>query len=104
MAVHIGARVAGIANAGATLVSNTVKDLVSGSGLHLEDRGSHALKGVPGEWRLYEASGSPMTLAVRIGEARRVWWPAGERGTGQSWTSSRRLRVASGRSAVPPKG
>jgi class 3 adenylate cyclase len=57
MAVHIGARVAGMANAGATLVSNTVKDLVSGSGLRFEDLGAHPLKGVPGEWRLYAASG-----------------------------------------------
>ena len=55
IAVHIGARVAGIANAGETLVSSTVKDLVSGSGLRFEDRGAHALKGVPGEWRLYAA-------------------------------------------------
>ena len=55
IAVHIGARVAGVANAGETLVSSTVKDLVSGSGLHFEDRGAHALKGVPGEWRLYAA-------------------------------------------------
>ena len=55
IAVHIGARVAGIADAGETLVSSTVKDLVSGSGLHFEDRGAHALKGVPGEWRLYAA-------------------------------------------------
>jgi class 3 adenylate cyclase len=57
IAVHIGARVAGFANAGETLVSSTVKDLVSGSGLRFEDRGAHALKGVPGEWRLYSASG-----------------------------------------------
>ncbi|MEP6943120.1 MAG: adenylate/guanylate cyclase domain-containing protein [Betaproteobacteria bacterium] len=57
IAVHIGARVAGVANAGETLVSSTVKDLVSGSGLRFEDRGAHALKGVPGEWRLYSASG-----------------------------------------------
>ena len=57
MAVHIGARVAEVASAGATLVSSTVKDLVSGSGLRFEDRGAHALKGVPGEWRLYAASG-----------------------------------------------
>jgi hypothetical protein len=35
------------------LASSTVKDLVSGSGLQFEDRGSHELKGVPGEWRLY---------------------------------------------------
>jgi pimeloyl-ACP methyl ester carboxylesterase len=57
IAVHIGARVAALANAGETLVSGTVKDLVSGSGLRFEDRGAHALKGVPGEWRLYAASG-----------------------------------------------
>jgi hypothetical protein len=37
------------------LVSQTVKDLVSGSGLAFEDRGAHALKGVPGEWRVYAA-------------------------------------------------
>ena len=55
IAVHIGARVAGVASAGETLVSSTVKDLVSGSGLRFEDRGAHALKGVPGEWRLYAA-------------------------------------------------
>ena len=35
------------------LVSSTVKDLVAGSGLRFEDRGMHALKGVPGQWRLY---------------------------------------------------
>ncbi len=55
IAVHIGARVAGVANAGETLVSSTVKDLVSGSGLQFEDRGPHTLKGVPGEWRLFLA-------------------------------------------------
>jgi class 3 adenylate cyclase len=41
------------AGAGEVLVSSTVKDLVAGSGLRFEDRGSHVLKGVPGEWRLY---------------------------------------------------
>ena len=53
IAVNIGARVAGLANAGEVLVSGTVKDLVAGSGLGFEDRGSAALKGVPGEWRLF---------------------------------------------------
>jgi class 3 adenylate cyclase len=53
IAVHIGARVAGLARPGEVLVSNTVKDLVAGSGLVFEERGAHALKGVPGEWRLY---------------------------------------------------
>ncbi len=56
IAVHIGARVASEAGAGEVLVSNTVKDLVAGSGIRFEDRGSHTLKGVPGEWRLFAAS------------------------------------------------
>ena len=53
IAVHTGARVAGKAGPGEVLASSTVKDLVAGSGLEFEDRGSHELKGVPGEWRLY---------------------------------------------------
>jgi class 3 adenylate cyclase len=53
IAVHIGARVAALARPGEVLVSNTVKDLVAGSGLVFEERGEHTLKGVPGEWRLY---------------------------------------------------
>jgi len=56
LAVHIGARVATLANAGEVLVSNTVKDLVAGSGLKFEERGNHVLKGVPGEWRLFAAT------------------------------------------------
>ena len=40
---------------GEVLVSSTVKDLVAGSGIEFEDRGEHELKGVPGEWRLFEA-------------------------------------------------
>jgi class 3 adenylate cyclase len=53
VAVHTGARVAGQAGPGEVLVSQTVKDLVAGSGIEFEDRGMHELKGVPGEWRLY---------------------------------------------------
>ena len=56
IAVHIGARVAGHAGPGEVVVSNTVKDLVAGSGLQFEDYGVRPLKGVPGEWRLYRAS------------------------------------------------
>jgi class 3 adenylate cyclase/pimeloyl-ACP methyl ester carboxylesterase len=56
MAVHIGARVMSHAGAGEVLVSGTTKDLVAGSGITFEARGSHALKGVPGEWALYRAS------------------------------------------------
>jgi pimeloyl-ACP methyl ester carboxylesterase len=50
--VHIGARVAAKAGSGEVWVSSTVKDLVAGSGIRFEDRGTHPLKGVPGEWRL----------------------------------------------------
>jgi pimeloyl-ACP methyl ester carboxylesterase len=53
IAVHTGARVAAQAGPSEVLVSQTVKDLVAGSGIELEDRGAHELKGVPGEWRLY---------------------------------------------------
>ena len=52
MAVHIGARVAALAEPCQVLVSSTVKDLVVGSGIEFVDCGSHELKGVPGEWRL----------------------------------------------------
>jgi pimeloyl-ACP methyl ester carboxylesterase len=55
VAVHIGARVAAEAGPGEILVSNTVRDLVAGSGLEFEDRGARRLKGVPGEWRLFAA-------------------------------------------------
>lgn len=53
IAVHIGSRVAATAKPGEVLVSSTVKDLVVGSGIAFEDRGMHALKGVPGEWHLF---------------------------------------------------
>ena len=53
IAVHIGARVAGQAEAGEILASSTVRDLVAGSGITFRDRGTATLKGVPGEWRLY---------------------------------------------------
>jgi pimeloyl-ACP methyl ester carboxylesterase len=53
LAVHIGARVAALAPAGEVLVSQTVKDLVAGSGLVFEDFGTHALKGLADSWHLY---------------------------------------------------
>ena len=58
IAVHIGARVAALAGANDVLVSSTVRDLVIGSGLEFEERGSHKLKGVPGEWRLFAVASS----------------------------------------------
>jgi class 3 adenylate cyclase len=53
LAVHIGARVAALAEPFHVLVSSTVKDLVAGSGLTFEDAGEHELKGVPDRWHLY---------------------------------------------------
>jgi class 3 adenylate cyclase len=53
IAVHIGARVASLAAPSEILVSQTVKDLVAGSGLLFEDAGGHVLKGVPDRWHLY---------------------------------------------------
>jgi class 3 adenylate cyclase/pimeloyl-ACP methyl ester carboxylesterase len=53
IAVHIGARIAALGGPSEVLVSQTVKDLVAGSGLLFEDRGEHELKGVPDRWRLY---------------------------------------------------
>ncbi len=58
IAVHTGARVAGLAAPAEVLVSQTVKDLVAGSGIEFDDRGVHELRGVPGEWRLYRVAGS----------------------------------------------
>jgi len=55
IAVHTGARVSALAGAGEVLVSETVRDLVSGSGIAFEDRGEHELKGV-GERRIYAVS------------------------------------------------
>jgi predicted ATPase/class 3 adenylate cyclase len=57
IAVHIGARAAATAGAGDILVTRTVRDLVLGSGIDLEDRGTHALKGVPGTWELFAVVG-----------------------------------------------
>jgi class 3 adenylate cyclase len=56
IAVSIGARVGALAGASEVLVSQTVKDLVAGSGLSFESRGEHELKGVPDRWRLYSVA------------------------------------------------
>ena len=54
IAVHVAARVAALAGTGEVLVSSTVRDLVAGSALEFVDAGVHTLKGVPGEWRLFQ--------------------------------------------------
>jgi class 3 adenylate cyclase len=56
IAVHIGARIAALADAGDVFVSSTVKDLVAGSGIEFDDHGAHELKGVPGEWRVFSVT------------------------------------------------
>jgi class 3 adenylate cyclase len=53
IAVNIGARISGLAGPNEVLVSSTVRDLVVGSDIDFAPRGSHALKGVPGEWSLF---------------------------------------------------
>jgi class 3 adenylate cyclase len=59
LAVHIAARVMSAAEEGGILVSSIVKDLVLGSGIEFDDRGAHRLKGVPGEWQLFEVVSTP---------------------------------------------
>jgi class 3 adenylate cyclase/DNA-binding winged helix-turn-helix (wHTH) protein len=55
IAVDIAARVASMATSDQVIMSSTVKDLVAGSNLQFADRGTHTLKDIPGEWRLFEA-------------------------------------------------
>jgi class 3 adenylate cyclase len=55
IAVHIGARIAAEARPCEVLVSSIVRDLAAGSGIDFDERGSRALKGVPGEWQLFAA-------------------------------------------------
>jgi pimeloyl-ACP methyl ester carboxylesterase/class 3 adenylate cyclase len=55
IAVHIGARVAALGEAGEVLVTRTVRDLTAGSGIEFDERGTHSLRGVPGEWEILVA-------------------------------------------------
>jgi class 3 adenylate cyclase len=81
IAVHIGARVMATAEAGETVVTSTVRELVAGADLEFSDRGVTTLKGIDGEWHLYRVS-SPLTDAATAAaappepERRRAWsWP-----------------------------
>ena len=58
VAIHLAARVSGMAAGGDILVSRTIKDLVAGSGIEFEDFGTHALKGIPDEHQLYKVTSS----------------------------------------------
>jgi class 3 adenylate cyclase len=69
MAVHIGARVAALAEAGEVLVTRTVRDLVAGSGIEFADRGPHDLKGVPGSWGVLAVGADHVRPRVKGGPA-----------------------------------
>lgn len=60
IAVHVGARAAAAAAPGEVLVTGTVRDLVAGSDIRFEDRGTHTLRGVPGTWHLFAAHADHM--------------------------------------------
>ena len=73
MAVHIGARVVARAAPGEVLVSSAVRDLVVGSGIEFADRGTHELKGVPGQWQLLAVAegrtdGEPTVAAKAVSD------------------------------------
>lgn len=72
MAVNIGARIAALAGPGQVLVSSTVRDLVTGSDIRFGPSGSRHLKGVPGEWQLFEATevAPPPPVAAAPSELR----------------------------------
>jgi len=81
IAVHIGARVLAEAAPNEVLVSGTLKELVSGSGLTFEDRGTRTFKGVAGDWRLFAlqqeegAPAAPIPMKLHLDEGERSpWW------------------------------
>jgi class 3 adenylate cyclase len=87
MAVHIGARVSALAEAGEILVTKTVVDLVVGSGLTFTERGVHELKGVPGSWQLFAVTGETDRQEVD---------PPSDHMTGADWATVRLARKAPG--------
>jgi class 3 adenylate cyclase len=64
MAVHVAARIAGLAGGSEVLASRTVRDLSVGSGIEFADAGRHALKGVPDEWDVYSVASTPLSANV----------------------------------------
>jgi class 3 adenylate cyclase len=56
MAVNIAARIGALADSGKVFVSGTLRDLVVGSDIEFVDRGEHSLKGVPGDWKVFEVT------------------------------------------------
>jgi TolB-like protein/Flp pilus assembly protein TadD len=88
IAVHTAARIAGLAGPGEVLVSRALRDFVAGSGWSFEERGVHALKGVPGEWRLYAVVGDSPELPAAGG-----WERARQTRVLRSLAAFRRRRV-----------
>lgn len=77
IAVHIAARIADLAEPGEVLVSQTVKELVTGSKLPFVSRGTHTLRGVPGRWRVFrlkigERKSAPPARRAPAGRARGI--------------------------------
>jgi class 3 adenylate cyclase len=76
LTVHIGARVASLAQPGEILLTSVVKDITVGAGYRLVDRGKHVLKGVPGEWHLFavaaEAPATTVVAAEKLGPVDRA--------------------------------
>jgi class 3 adenylate cyclase/tetratricopeptide (TPR) repeat protein len=64
MAIHIAARVSGLARADEVLVTEAVRELVSTGGLEFGDRGLHELRGVPGTWRIWALRSKALESAV----------------------------------------
>ncbi len=65
IAVHVAARIAALAEAGAVLTSRTVRDLAAGSGIEFRPVGRRRLKGVPDEWEVYDVESTPLSAGAR---------------------------------------
>lgn len=72
IAVNIGARIAALADPNEVLVSQTVRDLVSGSGIAFTDRGTHQLKGIAADWRLYAVANTTEPQSTVLGSYLRI--------------------------------
>ena len=109
IAVHVGARVAATATPGQVLVTSTVRDLVAGSGLEFADQGTHTLKGVPDDWRLFAVVGDGriwrrltlpgLKLPANPASERRPRPPTPERGSEPGTPAGRTSCTSPGSSA-----
>lgn len=109
LAVHIAARVAGVAGAGEIVVSRTVKELVAGAGLRFASRGEHDLKGVADRWHLFTLTAADdesgqlpaeqprVTVGDRLAVASARRAPATLRGAMRVGNAIQRVRARSGR-------